>query len=34
MTPHHVYLYYLVEEKKQCNYMDLYRHEENAKGAE
>jgi len=34
MTPHYVYLYYLVEEKNECNYVEIHRYEENAKGAE
>jgi hypothetical protein len=30
MTPHHIILYPLVEEKDKCNCVEIHPHEENA----
>jgi len=34
MTPHHINLYPLVEEKNECNDVKIHPYEENARGTE
>ena len=31
MTPHHIILYTLVEEKNECNYVEIHLYEENVR---